>query len=101
VQRNNDVPFEYKIIGTGEQSIVFLNGFRMKFDSWEKVYTNVGKNHCVILFNRRGVGSSIKATTKQTGNVVVNEMHKFLCKLEIKSPYLLVAHSLGGVYANL
>ncbi len=93
--------FEYSLIGTGSKTIVFFNGFRMKFDTWDKVFTNIPENNKIILFNRLGVGSSSKATKKQTGSVVVNEIHRFLTNLEIQPPYLLVAHSLGGIYANL
>lgn len=101
MQNSDGSCFEYKLIGTGEQSIVFLNGFRMKFDTWDKVYTNIAKKHRVLLFNRYGVGRSIKANKKQVGDEVVNKIHEFLFKLEVKPPYLLVAHSLGGIYANL
>ncbi len=101
VQNIDDGQFEYNLIGNGKQNVVFINGFRMKFDSWNKVYPNIAENYSVLLFNRHGVGSSSKATIKQTGNVVVNEIHTFLSKLEIKPPYLFVAHSLGGIYANL
>ncbi len=93
--------FEYSLIGTGEQSIVFLNGFRMKFDSWDKVCVNIPADYQLLLFNRSGVGASNRAKTRQTGNVIVNELHEFLSSLDIKPPHLLVAHSLGGIYANL
>jgi len=38
---------------------------------------------------------------KQTGDVVVSDVHELLSRLEMKAPYLFVAHSLGGIYANL
>lgn len=93
--------FEYSLIGTGAQSIVFLNGYRMKFDCWDKVCANISNEYRIFLYNRRGVGASCKASVKQTGHVIIDELHGFLSKLEIKSPRLLVAHSLGGIYANL
>ena len=93
--------FEYSLTGTGENCIVFMNGFRIKFDSWDRVCGKIPGNYSMLLFNRLGVGSSLKATTKQTGSVVVTEIHEFLSKIQIKPPYLLVAHSLGGIYANL
>lgn len=94
-------PFEYKIVGDGEQNILFFNGFRIKFNSWDKVYPTLSKEYRVILFNRLGVGLSSKASVDQTGEVVVEEIHKFLSDLKIKPPYLIVAHSLGGIFGNL
>ena len=93
--------FEYKLIGNGEQNVVFLNGFRMNFDSWNKVYPNISKDHRVLIFNRHGVGSSSNAVLKQTGEVVVEDIHKLLLKLNLRPPFLFVAHSIGGIFANL
>ena len=93
--------FEFKLIGSGEKNIVFVNGFRMKFDSWNKVYPKISEDYRVLLFNRHGVGKSSKAEIKQTGIAVVEDIHKFLSKLEIQPPYIFVAHSLGGIFANL
>ena len=97
----NQNQLEYKLIGNGEQNVVFLNGFRMNFDSWNQVYTDISKSHRVLLFNRHGVGKSSKAALQQTGRVVVEEIHNLLSKLTIRPPFLLVAHSLGGIFANL
>lgn len=93
--------FEYELIGNGKTNIVFLNGFRIKYNSWDMIYPTLAKKHKVLLFNRLGVGSSCRARIKQTGNVVVEEMHAFLSNIGIRPPYLFVAHSLGGLYANL
>ena len=97
----NSKLFEYKLIGNGEKNIVFINGFRMNFDSWNQVYPKIAEDHRVLLFNRYGVGKSSKAELKQTGKTVVEEIHKFLSKLEMQPPYIFVAHSLGGIFANL
>ncbi|MCG8428496.1 MAG: alpha/beta hydrolase [Chromatiales bacterium] len=92
---------EYKRIGSGGANVVFLNGFRMNFESWDKVYPEVATNHNVLLFNRRGVGSSPKATVVQTGHGIVEEIRALLSRLALDPPYLFVGHSLGGIFANL
>jgi pimeloyl-ACP methyl ester carboxylesterase len=93
--------YEYSLTGTGEQSIVFLNGFRMKFDTWDTVCANIPVDYQLLLYNRSGVGASSKAKTRQTGDVIINELHELLFSLDIKPPHIFVAHSLGGIYANL
>ena len=97
----NESELEYKIIGSGVKTIIFFNGFRINFKSWDKVYPEISTHYRVLLFNRLGVGSSAKATTEQSGKVVVDKMEKLFLELDITPPYFLVAHSLGGVFANL
>lgn len=93
--------FEYQYLGQGEQTIVFLNGFRMPFNSWDKVYPQVAQNNKVLLINRLGVGSSSKAQEPQDGHKVVADLQQLLSALHIAPPYVLVAHSLGGLFVNL
>lgn len=98
---NNDIHLEHQRIGNGATNIIFLNGFRMQFKTWDKVYPEFASESSVILFNRRGVGSSLKATETQDGNTVVSEIHSLFSNLRLRPPYVLVAHSLGGLFANL
>jgi len=97
----NDIQLEYKQVGSDGTNVIFFNGFRMKFSSWDLIYPQIAKNHRVLLFNRYGVGASPKATVAQTGNSVVQIIHGLLSKLAISPPYFFVAHSLGGIFANL
>jgi pimeloyl-ACP methyl ester carboxylesterase len=98
---NNNVHLEYQLIGKGAINIVFLNGFRIQFNTWDKVYPELAAENSVFLFNRRGVGKSSKATIAQDGMAVICEMHSLFSNLSLTSPYVLVAHSLGGIFANL
>jgi pimeloyl-ACP methyl ester carboxylesterase len=93
--------FEYTQIGKGLVTVVFLNGFRMKYDTWDKVCQNITDEYNVLLYNRLGVGKSSEADSMQVGSVVVDDMNELLLRLDIQRPFLLVAHSFGGVFANL
>lgn len=64
---NNDIHLQHQIIGNGSTNIVFLNGFRTQFKTWDKVYPEIASESSVILFNRRGVGLSPKATEAHAG----------------------------------
>lgn len=99
--QTNNIELEYKLSGNGKNTIVFLNGFRMNFGTWEKVSSEISIEHSVLVFNRSGIGKSAKATAEQSGEIVVKEIHRLLSKLNITSPCLFVAHSLGGIFANL
>lgn len=98
---NDNKSFEYQQIGKGDIQIVFLNGFRMHFETWDKVYLDFIEENSVLLFNRRGVGKSSKAIIAQNGMTIISDMHSLFTNLELKPPYLFVAHSLGGIFANL
>ena len=93
--------FEHRLMGSGETTAVFLNGFRMHFNSWDKVYPDIAKSHRVLLLNRAGVGLSPKAQVPQTGRVVVDSLRQTIWRAGVKPPYVLVGHSLGGIFANL
>lgn len=96
-----NVKIEYQVLGNNGQTLVFLNGFRMPFDSWSKVYPELTKKHRILLFNRQGVGKSPKADKAQVGAVVIETLQTLLAALNLNPPYVLVAHSLGGLFANL
>lgn len=92
---------EHRVIGRGEHSVLFLNGFRMPYQSWDKVYPHVAEQSRVLLVNRRGVGASAKASVPQRGDTVVEDIRRVARWADVQPPYLVVAHSLGGIYANL
>ncbi len=93
--------FEHRRVGTGGINIIFLNGFRMQFKTWDQVYPAFTSSNSAVLFNRRGVGKSSKATESQDGYTVINEMHSLFFSLKLNPPYIFVAHSLGGLFAHL
>jgi pimeloyl-ACP methyl ester carboxylesterase len=98
---NRDPLLEHQVIGDGGANILFLNGFRIQFKTWDRVFQKLATENRVIIYNRRGVGASAKATEPQDGNTVISEMRSLLSNLKLSPPYLLVAHSLGGLFANL
>lgn len=93
--------FEYSLIGEGEINVIFLNGFRMHFNSWDKVYPQVAQSNKVLLVNRGGIGLSPKAQLPQTGKVIIDSLKNTFTLAGVEPPYVLVSHSLGGIFANL
>lgn len=93
----------YKSQGS-QPSVVFANGFRMPLSNWSKVISDLrSKDDSSTLFsyNRAGVGKSSRAEEPQTGGIVVEGMNTALQCAGITEPVVLVAHSLGGIFANL
>lgn len=84
-----------------QPTVILLNGFRMDMSNWQPVVPELAEHCQVLLYNRRGVGKSAKADIPQSGSVIIHELKCLLQKLDLKPPYILVGHSLGGLYANL
>lgn len=85
-------------------TVVFVNGFRMELSNWSRVIDDLSKKDNsirLISYNRPGIGKSSKAETRQQGIVVINDMKHTLDTIGITYPIILVAHSLGGIFANL
>jgi pimeloyl-ACP methyl ester carboxylesterase len=91
----------YRKTGEGSPAIVFLSGANMDLDSWFLVHPGAGTISTAMAFDRPGVGRSGPPATEQTGSTVVATMRGLLRHADMAPPYLLVAHSFGGLVANL
>jgi len=81
---------------------VFLSGGGPSgISAWNKVYPKLSSKYSVFAYNRLGSGKSSKSKVPQSGKYIVATLHTLLHKKKIKPPYILVGHSLGGLYANL
>ena len=55
----------------------------------------------MLAYDRLDTGGSDKSSSPQSGDKILSTLDGLLETLEIEPPYILVAHSLGGLYANL
>jgi pimeloyl-ACP methyl ester carboxylesterase len=87
--------------GTGLPTIVLLSGAGMDIDSWFKIFPAAATIGTAIAIDRLGVGRSDRPVVPQTGAVVVATLRAMLLQVGAPPPYVLVGHSLGGLYADL
>lgn len=92
---------EYAQIGHGSPVVVFENGLGASMHSWNKVFPEIGKQTTVFAYNRPGYGRSDPAPTPRDGAHVVDELRALLRSRDLPPPYVLVGHSLGGLYMQL
>lgn len=78
--------------------VVFEAGSRATIDNWGQVPAEVSRDATVFAYNRPGYGDSETATTARDGRTVVEELRQLLQSKGLKPPYVLVGHSLGGLY---
>jgi pimeloyl-ACP methyl ester carboxylesterase len=92
---------EYVVSGAGSPTIVLLNGAGVTLEGWRGLYPAIEQAGTVFAWNRFGVKGSDAPRLAQTGAVVVASLRELLAYAGVQPPYVLVAHSLGGLYANL
>jgi alpha/beta hydrolase fold len=90
----------YARAGSGAPAVVLLNGAGGPLDAWQWIWPDVATQTTVIAYNRAGIDGSSKPLAPQTSDVVVEHLRAFLDVLGVPPPYVLVAHSLGGLHAN-
>jgi pimeloyl-ACP methyl ester carboxylesterase len=97
----NGQTLEYITSGTGNPPIVLVNGSGGPVEGWYKVYAELETLATVFAYNRPGLSASSKPTQAQTGEVIVASLRALLLHAGLQPPYILVGHSLGGLYVNL
>lgn len=92
---------EYVRAGHGSPTIILINGAGGPVEAWYRLMPELARLGTVFAYNRPGVGESDKPQQPQTGAVMAADLHALLRSEGISGPYVLVAHSLGGLIANL
>lgn len=92
---------QYNNSGNGKPNIVLINGGSGPIEGWMKILPAISESSSVFSYNRFGVAGSDKLKVSQDGLNIVNTLREALTSVGFESPFLLVGHSLGGLYANL
>jgi pimeloyl-ACP methyl ester carboxylesterase len=69
--------------------------------SWAGVQPEVAKFTRVCTYDRAGLGWSEPSPKPRTAPNIAEELHTLLVRAGIEPPYVLVGHSIGGMYARL
>lgn len=89
------------VSGQGAPNIVLFSGAGMSLQGWEPLYPGIEQLGTVFGWNRFGMQGSDAPNDRQTGAVVIASLRELLGYSGLQAPYILVAHSLGGLFANL
>ncbi len=84
----------------GDVTIVFENGLTSKLTTWQGVLPLLPDDVNYLVYNRADYGRSEPSDQPRTGKFIVAELRELLAQQQIEPPYLLVGHSLGGLYAQ-
>ena len=97
----------YKTAGAGKPTIVFESGLGDGMASWDKVYADLAASHAVFAYDRPGYGRHLTLDRsydsdhdgRRTGEEVARHLHDVLQQAGVRPPYVLVGHSVGGLYS--
>ncbi len=92
---------EFARMGKGTPVTVFEAGGGMRMTTWKKVFAEIATFTTAVAYNRAGFGSSSPAEAPRNGSNIVRELRAFLQHSRLGPPYVLVGHSLGGLYMQL
>jgi pimeloyl-ACP methyl ester carboxylesterase len=68
---------------------------------WGKVFLEIQESTRILMHDRAGLGSSDPAPAPRTCLDMVDDLRAVLSKAQVKPPYLLVGHSIGGFNVRL
>jgi pimeloyl-ACP methyl ester carboxylesterase len=100
-EKINNRQVEYVLVKHDTGTVVFENGLGGEINWWEKVFPEISKDITAFAYNRPGYGKSDPASTPRDGTHIVNELRSLLRSKDLNPPYVLVGHSLGGLYMQL
>lgn len=88
--------FRVEESGTGDVTVIFENGMSDSLEAWGSIPDTVSLFARVFLYDRADIGKSDTSQQKRTIPNMVLELKNILNQENIKPPYVLVGHSLGG-----
>lgn len=91
--------------GSGGPTVVIEPGMghaAVEGNEWKSVCDEIARTNLVCLYDRAGLGSSDPAPKKpRTSRDAARDLHTLLKNAKIPGPYVLVAHSIGGLNARV
>jgi pimeloyl-ACP methyl ester carboxylesterase len=86
--------------GEGNPTVILESALAGTSSLWGWVQPEVAKGTRVCAYDRAGSGWSEAGPKPRDGQRVATELHTLLDKAGIAGPYVLVGHSLGGLYVR-
>jgi pimeloyl-ACP methyl ester carboxylesterase len=85
-------------MGEGTPAVVFECGAGSEGSDWMFVQPEVARHTRACAYDRAGMGWSDEGPRARTAESYASELRTLLERDEVPGPYVLVAHSLGGLY---
>jgi pimeloyl-ACP methyl ester carboxylesterase len=90
-----------RIDGAPGRPVVFVSGLGEDMRGWDEVASALARCARVVRYDRPGIGASRPAPDAAVlAQDVARQLNALLARLNVAEPVILVAHSLGGLYAQ-
>ena len=90
----------YRVTGSSRPVIVMISGLGDGMSSFDGVTAELAKHATVITYDRAGYGHSPMAPGARDAAAAERELAGVLAQSGVHGPYVLVGHSLGGMFAE-
>ena len=87
--------------GQGSPAVIFEGGMGAGIASWSTVQKDVATFAQTVSYDRAGLSQSEPGPKPRSAKQIAAELKTALQKAGVKPPYVLVGHSLGGVYVRV
>jgi len=88
-------------IGEGSPTVILDSAADMMSSDWAWIQPEIAKHTQVCSYDRAGMGWSDPSPKSRDAKQVVLELHSLLTNAGISGPYVLVGHSVSGLYVRL
>jgi pimeloyl-ACP methyl ester carboxylesterase len=89
------------MVQPGSPTVILEAGGGMASPSWAWVQSAVAATTRVCAYDRAGYGWSDPGPTPRDARQIAHELHTLLQRAAIIGPYVLVGHSIGGLYMRV
>jgi pimeloyl-ACP methyl ester carboxylesterase len=86
---------------TADPTVVLIAGGGFTNEVWDSVKAPAARFARVCSYDRAGVGRSDPDDHPQTAGEIVGDLQALLAQAGERKPYVLVGHSVGGIYARM
>ncbi|WP_025146457.1 alpha/beta fold hydrolase [Pedobacter jeongneungensis] len=97
----NGASIHYQKKGNGNKTVVLVSGMGSNSTIWAEVQDKISAQAVTISYDRSGLFLSGRRKEVITNESVSSELEELLEKTKCPKPYLLVVHSMAGIYVRL
>jgi pimeloyl-ACP methyl ester carboxylesterase len=91
----------FRCAGQGAPTVLFESGFGADSLLWPRVQLQEAKLRRACAYDRAGAGFSDPGPMPRDGAAIAKDLDEALRAADIRGPFIVVAHSSGGLYARL
>jgi pimeloyl-ACP methyl ester carboxylesterase len=93
--------YSYVTAGQGSPAVVLESGLGDGKEAWQPIVDEIGRSTKIFAYDRAGYGASNAHSPDRSAKQIVEELRALLSAAQIEPPFVLVGHSLGGLYVNM